>query len=768
MDITRNKRGNQDGIALVFAMLAIIVILGAMGLVMTGVQRSKNETEHAYNNVVLEEAAQAGIDIAVEQLWNEYKISSGNTTGNVASYRFYLNNTAEIPINEDLNFNGTKDVGEEGNGDGVFDHPPTGSNKYGKSILDSPILLKKPGTETVLATIEDVRVARYDTVYESRLTVRSTASLDGATKTAVQVLRIGGAPFDHGQFAILANNISCILCHAEVRNLDMERNKDAKLYGTFNRVKVAALESLLVRTGAEPDSRVAGSVYTRGKVYQPNGTLYTAAGLASTGFDAYSFSSTDGKVNQSATGALTTTNLVNATKNTKGDLSQFANLYMEYPSDPKKQTDGPLPGTFPAPYPDTDGDRKVDDSEFDVIVNTANGSISFDLGKKDPSGAITNGVAYGLPKGSVYTGTTLPASSNSALSTLSSSGAYDGNLILVGTDADPIKINNTVAIDGDLVIKGTIEGEGKLLVRGNTYVIGDVTYKDAPGEFGKSASGETNAFALVSGGSVMMGDYTTIRGVNHTSYDADKFPTWSQYSIDTRTKNRSNNVSRLGSTQTLKWGYFDQWSTDPNGKVAGKPGQQFSFTMSELQLFNKLELDKAVADKNYTPRFYGLRESQPNNIWLYAATDEHAVHYNDTGVKLLSDYLVQKGYPLSILSKAAYHYLNPSGNWMSEDQLRQFWYDDEMSRPSSGRDFKFDGLVYSNNSIFNIVRSMERHLSNSYGKMTIRGGVIAADLGMFVPGGLKLQYDPRVERFLNVADTQQVLFARAAFYFDRG
>ena len=260
MDNSHLTRRNQDGIALVFAMLAIIVILGSMGLVMTGVQRAKNETEHAYNSVVLEEAAQAGIDLAVDQLWNDYKVSSGNTTGNVASYKYYLSNAADIPINEDLNFNGTKDVGEEGNGDGTFDTLPSSVGQHGKSILEAPIEFKKPGTETVLATIEDVAISRYDTVYESRLTVRSTATLDGASKTAVQVLRIGGAPFDHGQFAILANNISCILCHAEIRSLDMEKNTDSSLYGTFDRVKVAALESLLVRTGAEPDSRVAGSI----------------------------------------------------------------------------------------------------------------------------------------------------------------------------------------------------------------------------------------------------------------------------------------------------------------------------------------------------------------------------------------------------------------------------------------------------------------------------------------------------------------------------
>ena len=764
----RLTEGNNEGIALVFAMLAIIAILASMGLVMNGVQRAKNETDHAYNNVLLEEAAQAGIDMAVEQLWNDYRASSGNTTGNVASYKFFLNNSLGVPINEDLNFNGVKDPGEEGNGDGVFDTLPAGVDQRGLAILNSPLEFKKPGTENVIATLDSVYIARYDTVYDSRLTIRSTASKDGATKTAVQVLRIGGSPFDHGQFAILANNISCILCHAEIRSLDLEQNGDPGLYGTFDRIKVAALESLLVRTGSEPDSAVAGTVYTRGTVYKPNGAEYTAAELASTAFNGYSFSSDDGKLIQDGSGSMSTTNLVNAVPNADGELEQFANLYLEYPEDPELQTDGPLPGSFPAPYPDEDADRYVDDTEFEVIVNTANGSIDFALGEEDPSGAITNGVAYGVPHGSVYTEDTLPVSSNTALSALSTDGYYDGNLILVGTDDDPIKIQNTVAVDGDVIIKGAIEGEGQLLVRGNTYVIGDVTYKDAPGEFGVSESGDTNAFALVSGGSVLLGDYTTIRGVNHSSYNNSKYPKWSQYSIHTREEHLSNDVNRYGSNETLEWGYFDQWSTDPNEEVPGKPGQQFSFTMSELQVFNNLELEKAVADPEYTPRFYGLRESQPDNIWIYDSSDEHSVRYSESGVKLLSDFVIEQGYPLDILSKAAYHYLNPQSNWLSEDQLRHFWFDDELSRPDSGRDFQFDGLLYSNNSIFNIVRSSTRHNSNTKGKMTIRGGVISADLGVFVPGGLNLLYDPRVERFLNVADTEQVQFARAAFYFDRG
>jgi len=125
---------------------------------------------------------------------------------------------------------------------------------------------------------------------------------------------------------------------------------------------------------------------------------------------------------------------------------------------------------------------------------------------------------------------------------------------------------------------------------------------------------------------------------------------------------------------------------------------------------------------------------------------------------------------LDIMARAVYHYCSPSENWIAEDTLRRIWFNDELTRPSSGRPFLFDGLLYSNNSIWAIVRSKTRHYSNSNGAMRIRGGMIAADLGVFVPGngstvGLEMMYDPRVERFLEIRDTSLVTFNRSAFYF---
>ena len=263
----------------------------------------------------------------------------------------------------------------------------------------------------------------------------------------------------------------------------------------------------------------------------------------------------------------------------------------------------------------------------------------------------------------------------------------------------------------------------------------------------------------------MMGDYLTVRGTNPAWNDNNQYP---DSSLSIRFREASKTVKKTKSgwpTEYIKNGYFDEWSVDPNQEVSGRQGQQFSFTMSELQLFNQLEIEKALTQEGYTPRLYGLRESQPDLLYTFDSGEEHAVHYKRNGVELVSDWLLSNGLSLDLLDEAAVHYLNPAGNWISEDTLRNVWFQDEMSRPSSGRPFKFDGLVYSNNAVFTMVRSKTRHGSYTYGKMDLRGGVIAADLGVFVPEGFRMDYDPRVERFLDVQDATMVEFRRGPFYY---
>jgi hypothetical protein len=734
----------EEGMALVLVVLAVIVILGAVTVVFNRVQTAKLRTDEVVNTTRLDEAVKAGVDLAIERVWNQYLENNGNTTGNLASYLVFADNL--VDNNEDTDGDGSQDSNElDANGDGDFTSNPGGLDL----VTANDHMTLNTGEQ-----ITGVNVSRTDDVTGTVYTITVTARIAGRTQTGVQTVRVSGAPFRGFEFGILANNINCIMCHAEINSLDLFRNTDPTQYGSFDRVKMAALESLMIRLGENISTEVAGTMYSRGSIYNESWSALNAGSIASSNFKGFQFSSTNGKLAQNSSGAMTVTNLVNAGTDSNGKRTQFANLYMNYPTNEADMTDGTLPVNFPAPFPDDDGDKLVDQDEFDKVINSANGSITFELDPSLIGGSVTAGVAYGVPSGSTYSGNALPTASNSALASLQTDGTYDGNLILIGTDSDPIVIDRKVAVNGDVMIKGKVKGWGQIYAKGNVYVMGDVEYADAPGKFGEAVDGTTNGFALTSGGSIMMGDYLTIRAKNHSN-DTGKYPAGGY--IDMRTQNKNVTMTYSGKpNETQAIGYFDSGVVD-TGAAQGAQGEM-SFTSSELMLFNRREYEKKQANPSYTPRYYRLKPSAP--VYRYTSNDEHTVKYNESGVATITN-----------LTGAAVHDLNPKNYWVSETQLRKFWYADEMTRPSSGRPWKFDGLLYSNNSIFCITRSSDRHKSNTRGQMTLRGGVVSADLGMFVPGpdfsaprtALKLYYDKRVANFLRVEDTTRVAFRRLTY-----
>jgi hypothetical protein len=117
--------------------------------------------------------------------------------------------------------------------------------------------------------------------------------------------------------------------------------------------------------------------------------------------------------------------------------------------------------------------------------------------------------------------------------------------------------------------------------------------------------------------------------------------------------------------------------------------------------------------------------------------------------------------------------LGPEDQWISEEHLRQFWYQDELSRSEDGAPFRIDGFIYSSNAILGLVRSKDLHNSNTFGQMIVRGALSAPDLALLVPGrdrqsvprdGLKLLYDPRVRDFA-LRDPNQIVFRRTMFRY---
>ena len=105
-----HRKQNEEGLALLLALITVIVVLGAVMVVTYRVHTAKRMTDEAVLSARVDEVCKAGVDVAVEQLWHQYIITNGNTTGNLASYRVFINNL--VPNNEDINGNGTQDAEE--------------------------------------------------------------------------------------------------------------------------------------------------------------------------------------------------------------------------------------------------------------------------------------------------------------------------------------------------------------------------------------------------------------------------------------------------------------------------------------------------------------------------------------------------------------------------------------------------------------------------------------------------------------------------------
>ena len=735
------NRHSERGMALVLTMLMIVVVLGAVMLVSSQAISAKTQTDIAHNQFQLEEACKAGIDHGIQHLWNRYVAGNANVAGNWLSYRTFI--------------------------DGIVGKNATASLVTAASpvVLDAAQGIKVTG----------LTVTRKDDINGFALTLSATGQVGNQIRTALQTVRVGGSPFVGFDYAVLANNISCILCHAEFRNVDLENNTDKAKYGTFDRVKVASLQNLMYRPSNDiADSKLAGTVYTRGNVINSytNGTM-SASDIANTSALATYPFSVLGKITQDSTGAMGAVKPLAPVTGVDSDGAPLTggNMYKNYPTDPKLMKDALVPTQFPAPFPDDNSNKVVDQSEFDAIASLLAGSVS-------------GGKAYGVSTGSVYPLTTFPTTSNDAASSLAANGQFNGNLILTGTAADPIRLNGEIAVNGDLMLRGVVKGMGQLFVKGNTYIAGDVTYADGA-TFGTAADGTKNALAVITGGCVILGDYQTIRGVN-PSNDSAATPT-SAYSIQTRFANKSANVTVNSITETMLYGYKDTNVTDGNGMVAARgASQQASFTQAELMIFNDLEMAKAVDSVNYPdykPRFYGLTDLQPNNIFLYDnPSSEHAIRYDEgavtttgtgksTTVLTLADYITKKGYASkNIATRATTLYLRPNQGWLPDSVLRQMWWDDKQSRSAANSIYKFDGLLYSNNAIFAITRSKARHGSNTEGRLRVRGAIICPDIGVLCAGdgtignkSLMLQYDARVKDFWAPQDRTTMMFQRQVY-----
>ncbi len=711
------KSKRDEGMALIAVMAVIIILVGAASLVLQLSATASRSTSFAVTDLQLHEAGKSGVDATVDYLWSGYLDSQDEgKPGTVTTYFEYV--------------------------DGIV--PNDGSKVDLLSRISTSKDLAIPGGATVTA----VTASRTDDAAAAYFEITVVASLGDVERTSRQSVRIGGALVNAPEFALLANNINCILCHANISSGERLNNTESDNFNSFDRVKMGSLETLMISTlylgGGDFTSHgnFDGTVYTRGDVVDFDGSPIDEAGVAASHLTSSTLND-DGTILQDASGNTTNASPAIAGLDADGLPIPGGNMYLDYPADEAEMTDGILPTEFPSPFSDEDGDKILSDAEFQPFLDDADGNIS-------------GGVVYGVSEGSTYGDVSLPTSSNGAAAALSGGGTYDGNVILVGTDAAPIEIDGTVVIDGDLVIQGKVKGLGELMVRGNIYVTGDVTYADDT-SYGVASDGTINGLAVKAGGNILMGDYQTRSGIENPA-NRNSFMKAGHIQVREADPGHTDNKG-------VPDGYFNPKAVDTGAWATGADEHWMSFTSVELAMFNSMEIDKALADSSYTPRLYQLNDDndfpdKPFAVeWLGGNITSKRYNNGDFAI-------VDK----SIMDRAVVQTMEPKDNWISNDTLRQIWYEDEMSR-SPGDKFTFDGLLYTNNAIFGIVRNELFHGSNTHGQFELRGALLAPDVGMLVPGrnfsvpkaGFDLIYDRRVQQFVRIPNSSIVDVDRLIF-----
>ena len=683
--------------------MAVVLFSAALAgftlLIVQRIQIEKNSVDRYHALKVAEDAAEAGLELATVELWSNFAAKTDIAGANLEAYEKFLDRVLSV---------GTTD------------------------LLRAPLEFAGGGQ---IDSIEVEKIAAGDGL---NLLVTSTAQSNGVQRKLVQQFTIGGGFAEGQDYAILTKNLDCVMCHTKIDNALRVNNKDSEQYGTFDRVKIAAMDRLAFDL-SKGQFRLAGSIHSRGEA------LTSFLGLKSKEYtgdrlkDAkgYGFDE-NGKLLEDKKGRLSESPLEVAGLGDDGLPLPGEHLYLDYPEAAGDMTDGVMPTEIPPVVPDSDGDRAISDDEWKEFVSG-----------KTPGG-LADGIIHGVPAGEQYEEEGLPTSSNSAEKDLASSGYYDGNLVLVGTESQPIHLKGDIYVNGDVMITGKVEGTGKIVTRNNIYFLGDTTMNDGK-EYGKTDSGDQNLVGYSAGGSIVMGDFITAR--YHHPDD-----------IKGKKRNREFNFNQK-KDKANRLSYLNEDTIDQSPPL--DKDHSMSFTSKMMAEFNRREIDQFRKDPTYRPRLYQMRDGDR----MYATKQDGTHgndHYDSAYIRAFTEDRVK--------GRAAIHTLAPAGGWMPETTLKEIWFEDNQNRKKQRkqeRAFKIDGSLYTANGFFGI--SHKRHGSLTRGQMKIRGAITASELGIHATGnrknlnsnpGLNLLYDPRVQELLDVTGGTGLALTRGVRYIE--
>ncbi len=834
------RRNSERGSILIPVML-VIFLMGTITVLAMGTAGGVSKRlSFKVEDERLVAIGEAVLDLTIADLWSGYLRENGGEPGHIAGFRTYLDGAAiladqELPTDmvstislanreTQATLDSLEDAVQQLVDNGSDSHAVQNAQDYVDELLAT--VGDKRGFAG--AYVHDLSIIREDSAGSVLVRVRATVSFgpQGTNRYTREIERayyIAGREFRGFDYGVLANNVNCIMCHANFDTAGRYYNSDPDKYGTFGRVRIGTLESMMIRAD-KTDSNVAGSIYTRGTFLNKDGTLI--ASTADTDLTSVEFTH-DGLIKQDVSGEMTPVALELAA----GDpLPANKSLYRDYPTDEAEQVDGSMPDSFPPIIPDNNNNGVVDDDELDELASMA-------------SGTLKDGLKTVIPAGLAYSDSNLPAFDHAG----DLGSKVDGSLILVGTEDDPLRIDGRIVVDGDLVIVGVVQGAGEIVARGNVYIVGPLLYADgtdASGNrtYGSDAEGNENRLMLGAGGNIMVGDFLMTKKTMNGDLPADDkidlveagdesiadylaqqvkveeklaaleaaIESGKDKDIDKAQDSYDKEAVKLdGLEAALPPDYFADPDPDPEPDPEPDPGSLLppppptmpapgpddprevdpraisgdkyglnNFTASELTLFNRMEWTKTqqmlpdeggalvtnpLYIEGYQPRYYTVYEDNPVYAYNYDGTYFSA----ETGTWLGKEHI--SGFDSSGVSEfpqgdealagANISSLMPNGRWLTDTQLINFW-NDVAGTVVDGTPFELDAVLYSNNATMFLARKATVY----GGQAIVNGGLIGADLGVLVPGdggvGLQLNYDMRHVGVITIRNDNRVVLIR--------
>lgn len=279
--------------------------------------------------------------------------------------------------------------------------------------------------------------------------------------------------------------------------------------------------------------------------------------------------------------------------------------------------------------------------------------------------------------------------------------ADKGALVLIGTQANPIKIDGPVVVDSDVIIKGYVKGQGTIYSGRNVHIIGDIIYSDPPKwshpDSNPGQLSEENAtkdmLGLVAKGNIVIGDPT-----------------------DTEWHESVDNYIKSGTSLSV----VKKYACDPSDASIGYPAT-FQGNYTAVENVDGLTFDKVRTKEQGTGEFVTTRE----------------VQYDRWGHMSYKDVTTEKTELIFYTANDRRYY-----ETVCDDSILRTLKDLDARGNSKGI-AQIDAILYNNHGIFGTP-------GRANATFNLNGALVCRDEALIFSGnGIRFNWDYRLGRHSN-------------------